>query len=304
MSIQRIFIEHDMGITDEIKLSYQHGSYLTKLIYINLAIWLVVRLAAVILLLGGNNDLTFINWFSLPASFGQFLSRPWTLFTYMFLHYELLHILFNMLWLYSFGRIFLEYHQPRKLLFIYLFGGLAGGLFFMGAYNFFPYFRHSIDFTQLLGASAAVIAIVIATASYVPNHVIHVILLGPVRIKWIALISVILYLINLAGDNAGGNFAHLGGAFSGLLYMMLLRSGFDLSSRFGGIFDRRFNWSKPKRKLKVEYNSGNYRDYSFNRRKKAQQEEVNRILDKISTSGYDSLYAEEKEILFRMSGKK
>ena len=304
MSIQRIFIEDDMGITDEIKLSYQHGSYLTRLIYINLAIWLVVRLAAVILLLGGNNDLTFIDWLSLPASFKLFLSRPWTLITYMFLHYELLHILFNMLWLYSFGRIFLEYHQPRKLLFIYLFGGISGGLFFMGAYNFFPYFRHSIDFSQLLGASAAVIAIVIATAAYVPNHVIHVILIGPVKIKWIALISVILYVVNLTGDNAGGNFAHLGGACWGLLYMMMLRSGYDLSSRFGGIFDLLFVWPKPKRKLKVEYNAGNYRDYGYNRSKKEQQEEINRILDKISTAGYDSLTVEEKEMLFRMSGKK
>jgi hypothetical protein len=209
-----------------------------------------------------------------------------------------------MIWLYSFGRIFLEYHQPGKLLFIYLFGGLMGGLFFMGAFNFFPYFRHAIDFSQLLGASAAVIAIVIATAAYVPNHVIHVILFGPVKIKWIALVSIILYLINLTGDNAGGNFAHLGGAFGGLLYMMLLRSGYDLSSRFGGIFDTLFVWPKPKRKLKVEYNAGSYREFDYNRSKKARQEEVNRILDKISSSGYDSLTAEEKEILFRMSSKK
>jgi membrane associated rhomboid family serine protease len=293
-----------MGITDEIKLSYQHGSYLTKLIYINLAIWILVRLAAVILVLGGNRELTYLNWLALPASFGQFLTRPWTLITYMFLHYELLHLIFNLLWLYSFGRIFLEYHQPRKLLCIYLFGGLSGGLFFMVAYNFFPNFQQSIAFTQLLGASASVIAIVIATAVYVPNHVIHLILIGPVKIKWIALFSIVLYVINLTGDNAGGNFAHLGGAFWGLLYMSLLKSGFDISARIEQFFDRLFSWSKPKKKLKVEYNSGNYRDYSYNQSKKAQQEEINRILDKISTSGYDSLTAEEKEMLFRMSGKK
>ncbi len=293
-----------MGITDEIKLSYQHGTYLTKLIYINLAIWIFVRLTAVILLLGGNENLTYIDWLSLPASFGQFLTRPWTLISYMFLHYELLHILFNMLWLYSFGRIFLEYHQPRKLLFVYLLGGISGGLFFMAAYNFFPYFQHAIDFSQLLGASAAVIAIVIATAVYVPNHVIHVILIGPVKIKWIALISVVLYLVNLTGDNAGGNFAHLGGACFGLLFMTLFKSGFDISARSGRIFDHLFNWSKPRSKLKVEYNSGHYRDYGYNRSKKAQQEEINRILDKISTSGYDALTADEKEMLFRLSGKK
>jgi membrane associated rhomboid family serine protease len=293
-----------MGITDEIKLSYQHGTYLTKLIYINLAIWIVVRMTAVFLLLGGNENLTFIEWLSLPASFGQFFSRPWTLITYMFLHYELFHLIFNLLWLYSFGRIFLEYHKPRKLLYLYLLGGLCGGVFFMASYNFFPYFQRSIDFSQLLGASAAVIAIVIATAVYVPNHVINLILIGPVKIKWIALLSVILYIVNLTGDNAGGNFAHLGGAFFGMLYMTMLKSGYDISSRSERFFDNLFNGSKSKRKLKVEYNAGNYRDYSYNQSKKAQQEEINRILDKISTSGYDSLNSEEKEMLFKMSGKK
>lgn len=293
-----------MGISDEIKLSYQHGSYLTKLIYINIAIWIVVRLTSVVLLLGGNENLTFIEWLSLPASFGQFIARPWTLITYMFLHYELLHILFNLIWLYSFGKIFLEYHPPRKLLSLYIFGGLCGGLFFMAAYNFFPYFQHSIDFSQLLGASAAVISIVIATAVYVPNHVIHLVFIGPVKIKWIALLSVILYLVNLTGDNAGGNFAHLGGAFWGLLYMTTLKSGYNLSSRAERFLDGIFSWTRPKKNLKVEYNAGGYREYGYNRSKKAKQEEVNRILDKISASGYESLTVEEKEMLFKMSGKK
>lgn len=293
-----------MGISDEIKLSYQHGSYLTKLIYINIAIWIVVRLTSVVLLLGGNENLTFIEWLSLPASFGQFIARPWTLITYMFLHYELLHILFNLVWLYSFGKIFLEYHPPRKLLSLYIFGGLCGGLFFMAAYNFFPYFQHSIDFSQLLGASAAVISIVIATAVYVPNHVIHLVFIGPVKIKWIALLSVILYLVNLTGDNAGGNFAHLGGAFWGLLYMTTLKSGYNLSSRAERFLDSIFSWTRPKKNLKVEYNAGGYREYGYNRSKKAKQEEVNRILDKISASGYESLTVEEKEMLFKMSGKK
>ena len=293
-----------MAITDEIKLSYQHGSYLTKLIYINIAIWIVVRLAAVFLVLGGNEELNYIDWLTLPASFGQFLSRPWTLLTYMFLNYELMHILMNLLWLYSFGRIFLEYHQPRKLLSLYIFGGISGGLFFMAAYNFFPYFWHAIEFSRLLGASAAVITIVIATAVYVPNHVLHLILIGPVKIKWIALVSIIIYVVNLTGDNAGGNFAHLGGVCWGFLYMSLLKSGIDLSTRSERFFDKLFIWSKPKKKLTVEYNSGSYREYGYNKSKKQQQEEVNRILDKISTSGYEALSVEEKEMLFRMSGKK
>jgi membrane associated rhomboid family serine protease len=293
-----------MAITDEIKLSYQHGTYLTKLIYINIAVWIVVRLTTVILVLGGNEHPTFMDWVSLPASFNQFLTRPWTLITYMSLHFELWHLLINLLWLYSFGRIFLEYHTSRKLLCLYLFGGLSGGLFFMAAYNLFPYFQKNVEFAQLLGASASVIAIVIATAVYVPNHLIHLILIGPVKIKWIALVSIILYLVNLTGDNAGGNFAHLGGACWGFFYMTLLKSGVDLSSRSERFIDRIFNWSKPKRRLKVEYNSGTFREYGYNKSKKEKQEEVNRILDKISTTGYDALTAAEKETLFRMSGKR
>lgn len=293
-----------MAITDEIKLSYQHGSYLTKLIYINIAVWIVVRLTAVFLVLGGNENLTFLEWLSLPAFFGQFLSRPWTLLTYMSLHYDLLHLLINLLWLYAFGRIFLEYHSSRKLLCLYIFGGIAGGLFFMVAYNLFPYFQKNIEFAQLMGASASVIAIVIATAVYVPNHLIHLILIGPVKIKWIALVSFILYLVNLTGDNAGGNFAHLGGASWGFFYMSLLKSGVDLSARPEKFIDNLFNWSRPKRILKVEYNAGTYREYGYNKSKKARQEEINRILDKISATGYDALTAEEKETLFRLSGKK
>ena len=155
-----------MALTDEIKLSYQHGSYLTKLIYINIAIWIAVRLAAVFLILGGNEDLGYIDWLALPASFGQFLSRPWTLFTYMFLHYELLHILMNLLWLYSFGCIFLEYHQPRKLL-CHTFSVAYPDLF-MAAYNFFPFQAcHRILQTLCLCCCHHHW---IATAVYVPNQ--------------------------------------------------------------------------------------------------------------------------------------
>ncbi|MCE1198384.1 MAG: rhomboid family intramembrane serine protease [Marinilabiliales bacterium] len=293
-----------MGLTDEIKLSYLHGSYLTKLIYINIAIWVAVRIAAVFILLGGNEELTFIDWLALPASLSQFLIRPWTLLTYMFLHYDLWHILFNMLWLYSFGRILLEYHPPKKLLGLYIFGGIWGALFFMLAFHLFPYFQKSIAVSSLLGASASVIAIVVATAVYAPNHVVHLILVGPVRIKWIALVSVLLYVVNLTGDNAGGNFAHLGGAFWGMLSMTLCKSGRDLSAFPERHIDRWFSWRRPKKKLKVEYKSHDYREYGYNKSRKEKQEEVNRILDKISASGYESLTADEKEMLFRMSGRK
>jgi len=292
-----------MGVLDEIQLSFKNGSYLIKLIYINLAIWVTVRLVFVGFMISGSDGSQILSWLALPASFDLFITRPWTLVTYMFLHFEFLHILFNVLWLYWFGKIFLEYHNQRRLLSLYLLGGLAGGLAFMIAYNLVPIFKGSVLFTQLLGASASVIAIMIAIAVYVPNHVIHLVFIGPVKIKWIALISVILYIIGLSGSNAGGNFAHLGGMLWGWLYMSRLMSGHDIASGFNKIVDKLFSWMKPGRKLKVKYQIPNP-DYDYNRSKKSQQEEINRILDKIGKSGYDSLSGEEKDTLFNMGKKK
>lgn len=293
-----------MGIVDEIRLSFKNGSYLTKLIHINVAVWLVIRIIFVGYKLSGSDELSILNWLALPASFETFLSRPWTIVTYMFLHFDFFHILFNSLWLYWFGKIFLEYHNPQRLLSLYLLGGFLGGIFFMLAYNFFPLFRESVENTQLLGASASVIAIVIAISVYVPNHLIHLLFLGPVKIKWISIVSILIYIVGLSGENAGGNFAHLGGALWGWIYMSRLMAGHDISAGFNQFVDRLFIWRRPRRHLKVKYSNSANPDYDYNRSKSQQQEEVNRILDKISKSGYDSLTSDEKEMLFKMGSKK
>jgi len=292
-----------MGIVDEIKLSFKNGNYLTKLIYINIAIWVIVRLVFVGYKLSGSDGSQMLGWLVLPASFELFVSRPWTILTYMFLHFDFLHILFNMLWLYWFGKIFLEYHSQQKLLSLYLIGGFFGGLAYMLAYNLIPVMQKSIPEVQLLGASASVLAIVVAIAVYVPNHLIHLVFIGPVKIKWIALVSILLYIINLSGDNAGGNFAHIGGALWGWIYMSQLIVGRNITGRFDRITDTFFSWFRPRRKLKIKYNAPN-RDYDYNRSKMSQQEEINHILDKIGKSGYDSLTFDEREILFKMGRKK
>ncbi len=292
-----------MGIIDEIKLSFKNGTYLTKLIYINIAIWVLVRLIFVAYKLSGSDGSLMLSWLALPASFEVLFTRPWTILTYMFLHFELMHILFNVLWLYWFGKIFLEYHSQQKLLSLYLIGGFAGGLAYMLAYNFIPVFRQAIPDSQLLGASASVIAIVISIAVYVPNHLIHLVFIGPVKIKWIAFVSVLLYVINLSGDNAGGNFAHLGGALWGWIYMAQLMAGRNITGRFDRMTDTFFSWFRIRRKLKIKYNSPNP-DHVYNRTKMSQQNEINLVLDKIGKSGYDSLTFEEREILFKMGRKK
>ncbi len=292
-----------MGIFDEINLSFRNGSYLTRLIYLNIAVWIVVRLVFVGYSLSGVDGSWLLSWLSLPASSELLLSRPWTLFSFMFLHFEFLHILFNMLWLYWFGKIFLEYHSQQKLLSLYLFGGLAGGLAFLAAYNGLPIFQERLATSELIGASASVIAIVIASAVYVPNHIIHLAFIGPVRIKWIALISIVMYLISLSGENAGGNFAHLGGALWGWIYMSQLRLGRNITGWFDQILGGVGSWFTFKRKLKIKHVSPNP-DYDYNRSKKQQQNEVNQVLDKIGKSGYESLTFEEREILFKMGQKK
>ena len=292
-----------MGIVDEIKRSFRNGTYLTKLIYINIAIWVLVRLVFVGYKLSGTDGSQILGWLALPASFELFVSRPWTILTYMFLHFDFLHILFNILWLYWFGKIFLEYHNQQKLLSLYLMGGFSGGLAFMLAYNLIPVFQQTILDVQLLGASASVIAIVIAIAVYVPNHLIHLVFIGPVKIKWIAFISVLLYVINLSGDNAGGNFAHIGGALWGWIYMSQLIAGRNITGRFDRMTDTFFSWFRPRKRLKIKHSSANP-DYEYNRQKGNQQEEINHVLDKIGKSGYDSLTFEEREMLFKMGRKK
>lgn len=287
-----------MNLLDEIRESFRKGSTLTRLIYINLAVFLVIRIVNVFYFLAAA-EFPFLDWLALPADFTLLASRPWTLFTYMFLHSDFLHILFNLLWLYWMGQIFLAYFDQAKLLALYLLGGLAGGLFYVLGYNFFPVFAESITQSRLLGASASVIAIVTALAVHAPNHSLHLLFIGPVKIKYIALFSVLLYVIGISSSNAGGNLAHLGGAFWGVVYILQLRRGFDPSRGITWLSNRVRKLFAPRPKVKVTYRKP-VNDMEYNRMKNQEQERMNQILEKISKSGYGSLSKEEKEILFKM----
>ncbi|MBC8006171.1 MAG: rhomboid family intramembrane serine protease [Verrucomicrobia bacterium] len=287
-----------MNVLDEIKESFREGSTLTRLIYINLGAFLLIRIVNVFYFLAGI-EFPFIDWLALPADLQTLLSRPWTLFTYMFLHFDFLHILFNLLWLYWMGQIFLGYFNQAKLLTLYLLGGLAGGAFYILGYNFFPVFAESLGGARLLGASASVIAIVTALAMHAPNHTIHLLFIGPLRIKYIALISVLLYVIGISTSNAGGNLAHLGGAFWGVVYILQLKRGFDQSKGIAWLSGKLKKLFTPKPKVRVTYRKP-ANDLEYNQMKNQEQERMNEILEKISKSGYGSLSKEEKEILFRM----
>lgn len=288
-----------MNIWDEIKESFREGSSLTRLIYINLGVFLIVRIAYVFYFLSGAS-FPFIDWLALPSDVGTLATRPWTLLTYMFLHFNFIHILFNLLWLYWMGQIFIGYFDQKKLVTVYLMGGLFGGLFYIAGYNLFPAFSGFVADSRLLGASASVIAIVVALAVYAPNHTIHLMFIGPVKMKYLALVSVILYVIGITSSNAGGNLAHLGGALWGVVYILLIRRGYEPGKRFEKLFSQMKNPFKRKPKVRLSYRKPPVDDLEYNRQKNQEKAKMNQILEKISKSGYDSLTREEKELLFRM----
>ncbi len=295
----------NMTIYDELKESFKKGTVLTRLIYINLALFVVVKLIQVVFFLfspGGTGTFFIIDWLAVPANVSDLLTRPWTVFTYMFYHEGFLHILFNILWLYWFGRIFLEYLDANKLLGVYLLGGLAGAALYIISFNLFPAFSEVLPVSRALGASAAVLAVVISISVYVPNYTINLIFIGPVRLKYIAAFMIVLDLISIAGSNAGGHIAHLGGALFGWLFIRQYRKGRDLTKSINILIFRVSKWFSTKSKLKVEYRKTR-NDFEYNRQKAVRQQLIDGILDKISKSGYESLTKEEKELLFKVSNR-
>jgi membrane associated rhomboid family serine protease len=274
---------------------------LTRLIYANLAVFLAVKLVDIFCLLFSLGDANvLVNWLQVSAQVSQIATHPWTPFTYMFLHHEFLHILFNLLWFFWFGKIFLEYLTGKQLLGVYLLGGLFGAALYVVSFNLFPAFRDLVPVSYALGASAAVLAVVVAVAVYVPNYTVYLLFLGPVKIKYIALISILLDVVNFDKGNYGGHIAHIGGALFGYLFTLQLQKGNDITKWISKLIDAFAGWFKPKKKLKVTYRRGET-DLDYNARKKANQKEIDVILEKIAQSGYESLSAKEKEILFQKS---
>jgi membrane associated rhomboid family serine protease len=294
-----------MGIWDEIKLTFRNGSNLTRLIYINIAVFFVITLVAVIGFLLNNTEISgkALDLFSVPASLNSLLLRPWTLITYMFTHKDIWHILFNMLWLYWFGRIFLEYLDGRKLMAVYLLGGISGAMVYIISFNIFPAFTGVVSDSVAIGASASVMAIVIAIAAYVPDYTVQLFLLGRIKIKYMALAIFVLTSIMDFSVNSGGKLAHIGGAFFGYIYIINLRHGHDLGKGFNKIIDFFVTIFRPRKKLKVTHKKV-ATEYEYNKIKTDHQKQINNILDKISKGGYDSLTKEEKETLFNESQKK
>ncbi len=304
------------SISDEIKNSFLKGTAVVKLIYINLGVFIIVKLLYVLFFLfspsfGDIQGKSFffhqniLTYLMLPASLMTLLYRPWTLITYMFLHFDFIHILSNLLWLFWFGRIFLHYLTEKQLITTYLLGGLAGAFLFILSYNVFPGLVEQAPLAQALGASASITAIVISISVYTPNYTVYIPFIGPIKIKYIAIFFLVLDLIQIASSNAGGHIAHLGGAIYGYFFAMQLKKGKDPGRRFSGIADSIAIFFRQRPKMKVSYKNQakNMDDQEYNRSKVEYQKEIDRILDKIAKSGYESLTKNEKETLFKMSNR-
>jgi len=236
----------------------------------------------------------FIKHFYLPSNFTEFLFQPWSIISFQFFHSlgNPFHIIFNLLWLYWFGRTFNFYFGGKRVWFLYLMGGMIGGILFMVSYNIFPVFKGHHT-TYLIGASAGVTAIVIALATYMPNFEIFT-LLGPIKLKWIAFITILMdFAMTPSGFNSGGHIAHLGGGLFGFLYMYSYKKNIDFSELFINFFKKKS--FQPKMKIINPSSAKNHKV------EKPTQQEIDRILDKIAAQGYDKLTKEEKQTLYNAS---
>lgn len=302
---------------ERIKIFFKRREELQVLILINLFLWFGIALVSNFAFLFSGPEAAssgtakevvrnlITDALAVPANTGVLINKPWTILTYMFLQIDFLHILFNMLWLYWFGVIFIQYLSQKQLLATYIFGGIAGAVFYVTAFNFFPVFSLARESAVALGASASVLAIVVAIAFYVPDYTVNMLFIGPLKIKYIALITILIDLMMLSSGNAGGHIAHLGGALWGFAYAKML-PGFDPARLLNPFyrFDLKNRGKKKSARFKVHKGGKPLSDDEYNRQKVLRQQKIDSILEKISRSGYDSLSKEEKEILFSNSQQK
>ena len=270
---------------------------LVKIILINVVVFVSASFIEIFLTLSGAGDAfkLFINKLMLPASFTTFITQPWSLISYFFLHLGFTHILWNMLFLYWFGKIIQDNIGNNAVISLYVLGGIIGGLSYMALFNIIPYYDNRISESLMLGASAGVFSIVAGSATLLPNYTFHLLFLGPVRIKYIALFYILLSFLDVTGSNAGGEIAHLGGAMIGYLFIRQLQNGVNIGE---GVINIVNFFNKEKNK-KSDQKSSPTEETKYD----ISQDEIDKILDKISESGYSSLSKNEKEKLFNASKK-
>ncbi len=283
---------------EDLKSQYKYGGVVTQIIYWNVFLFLLPLVLKGVLALF-KIDFMYLDWFSLSSNFQYLLTKPWSLVSYGFFHFDFIHLLFNMIGLYYFGILFQTFFTQKQFVAVYFFGIIFSGIFYLGSYLIFPMLFETV--VPMVGASGAIMSILIATSTYAPQMVIRLPLIGHVKLWQIALVFVALDFVQLPYQNTGGHIAHLGGALFGFLYVKQLHNGNDLSVYFYVVWDKIVAIFSSKKKspfVKVHRNESKTVFTPKNNKTKNQQQ-IDEILDKISKSGYDSLTKEEKEFLFK-----
>lgn len=281
-----------------------------KLIFINAGVYVFLAFLQVFAKITGLHGFILDQWVALPSDWHLVLMHPWTLVTYSFVHANFLHLLFNMLWLYFFGPIFEYLYSARAMVGLYIVGEIFGAVFFILMYNTIPYFM--TNYATLVGASAAILALVLAVSTAQPNRVIRLLFIGDVKFKYLAIGLIVMDVLLLTDNNGGGHLAHLGGALAGYLFALQMSRGKDITSWVNWLIDRVVNLSKifkhtPHIKVsrggkfdQKPYNK-HEDDLNYNEHKKANEASIDKILDKVRKSGYNNLTDKEKRQLFDAS---
>jgi membrane associated rhomboid family serine protease len=274
----------------------------TLLISLNVLIFIFIRLSMAFHFLNGAGQLNRDLYLAASADMDTMLQRPWSILTHMFAHIEFLHFLINTIALYFAGGLFGTVMNKRKLIAVYLLGGLCGYLFFLAGFQFFILRSMS---SLILGASGAVMAIIVSTGVAEPTYRIRLFDVFDVQLRWLVAFLVIVDLVAIGdGQNSGGHLGHLGGAFFGLVYGLNYRNNHGKAGIFASWGRAINNAMKPAPALKVTHREGRPKtDDEFNAERAERQRKVDEILDKISRSGYDSLTKGEKEFLFKHAQK-
>lgn len=304
-----------MGIQDDLRRQWRTGGMVVRLILINVAVFLALFVIQLIMLgvtgtrIGAEamREYYVVQWLRSTSNLGELLYKPWTVFTYMFLHADIGHIFWNMIMLWFGGRMFQDLLGDKRLLGNYLLGGLCGFVLFVLSQNLFPGI-HGGYTSGIQGASAAVLSVFVGIAAYRPDMIVNLILIGPVKLMYVAAVFVLLDFIGIGSGDGVAHEAHLGGALYGFLAAQQLKRGNDWSLGFVNFLERIWPFGRRRTpKLRVEKSftrSAQRSDEAFNSTKREKQARVDGILDKISRSGYDSLSKEEKDFLFKASDGK
>jgi membrane associated rhomboid family serine protease len=292
------------SIIDDIQYSFRSGNMVTRLLIINIAIFVFMALFKAFTQSGPAFEF-ILKYTAVPGKIPELIYKPWTLVSSIFLHYGFFHVLWNMVGLYIFGRIIGDLAGDNKILPLYIFGGIFASLIYILSYQIMP---ESIG-QRALGASGAVMAIAAAAAMIAPEYQIRLLLLGNVRIKYIVLAFIFFDLIGTAGNvNTGGHIAHLGGVLFGFLFVSLMGTQYDLVDKFQSIQNvlgskKSYSRKRSRSKMQVTHRAEKSQSVHIQREnpKIDKEAELDRILDKINQQGYEKLNDSEKKFLQDLS---